>query len=49
MYGQPDEIERHPFEIDTYPYEIWYYYSLRLTMLFVDRDGDGDYRLYETR
>ncbi len=48
-YGQPDEIERHPFEIDSYPYEIWYYYSLGLTLIFVDYYGDGDYRLKETR
>jgi len=48
-YGQPDEIERHPFELDSYPYELWYYYSLGLTFVFVDTYGDGDYRLRETR
>ena len=48
-YGQPNEIERHPFEINTYPYEVWYYYSLGLTFVFVDTFGDGDYQLRETR
>lgn len=48
-YGQPDEIERHPFELNSKPYEVWYYYSLGLTFVFVDTYGDGDYRLRETR
>ncbi|MCD6594173.1 GWxTD domain-containing protein [bacterium] len=48
-YGQPNEIERHPFEIDYYSYEVWYYYSLNLTLVFVDQIGDGDYRLKETK
>ncbi|MEO0262412.1 MAG: GWxTD domain-containing protein [candidate division WOR-3 bacterium] len=45
LYGEPDEIERHPFEIDTYPYEIWYYYNKRLKFVFVDRKGTGEYEL----
>ncbi len=44
-FGQPDDIERHPFELDTYPYEIWRYYSLRKIFVFTDRTGFGDYRL----
>jgi GWxTD domain-containing protein len=44
-FGQPDDIERHPFEIDTYPYVIWRYYSLRKIFVFTDRTGFGDYRL----
>ncbi len=44
-FGQPDDIERHPFEIDTYPFEIWRYYSLRKIFIFADRTGFGDYRL----
>ena len=48
-YGQPDEIERHPFDLNYYPYEIWYYYSLNLTFVFVDRTGDGNYILKETK
>jgi GWxTD domain-containing protein len=44
-FGVPDDIERHPFEIDTYPYVVWRYYNLRRTFLFMDRTGFGDYRL----
>lgn len=49
QYGEPDEIDRHPFDINARPYEIWYYYSLGLTFLFVDTYGDGDYRLIEKK
>jgi len=45
-FGMPDDIERHPFEIDTNPYVIWRYYSLRKTFLFEDRTGFGDFRLH---
>lgn len=45
LYGEPDEIERHPFEIDSYPYEIWYYYNKKLKFVFVDRKGIGEYEL----
>jgi GWxTD domain-containing protein len=44
-FGFPDEIERHPFEVDTMPYEFWRYYNLRKEFLFYDRTGMGDYRL----
>ncbi|MHB2149114.1 GWxTD domain-containing protein [Calditrichota bacterium LG25] len=44
-FGFPDDIERHPFEIDSPPYEVWQYYTLRKTFLFVDYTGFGDYRL----
>lgn len=45
-FGQPDEVERHPFEAGSYPYVIWRYYSVRKTFLFVDRSGFGDYELH---
>ncbi|GAB4371273.1 MAG: hypothetical protein Kow0042_13930 [Calditrichia bacterium] len=45
-FGEPDDIERHPFEINTFPYEIWRYYNLRKTFLFIDRTGFGDYYLH---
>jgi GWxTD domain-containing protein len=45
-FGQPDDIERHPFEIDSVPYEIWRYYSVRKIFVFVDRTGFGDYYLH---
>ena len=45
-FGYPDDIERHPFEIDSKPYEIWRYYSLRKVFYFIDVTGFGDYRLH---
>ncbi|MBI4428475.1 MAG: GWxTD domain-containing protein [Ignavibacteriales bacterium] len=43
--GPPENIERHPFDINTKPYEIWYYYQLQREFVFVDETGFGDYRL----
>jgi len=43
--GPPENIERHPFEMATRPYEIWYYYQLNRECIFVDYSGFGDYRL----
>ncbi len=43
--GPPENVERHPFEMDTKPYEIWYYYQLDRECIFVDYSGFGDYRL----
>ncbi len=43
--GPPDNIERHPFEMGSKPYEIWYYYNLNRECIFVDYSGFGDYRL----
>ena len=45
IYGEPDEIERHPFDPGYKAYEIWYYYYLRKTFYFVDYIGDGTYEL----
>lgn len=45
-FGTPDDIERHPFEINSRPFEIWRYYSIRKTFLFEDYSGFGDYRLH---
>ena len=44
-FGTPENIERHPLEIDSKPYEIWYYYQLSRQFIFVDETGFGDYRL----
>ncbi len=44
-FGFPDDIERHPFEINTVPYEVWRYYNLRKVFVFSDKTGFGDYRL----
>lgn len=44
-YGPPDEIERHPFELNTLPYEIWHYYEMSRVFVFIDRTGFGEYEL----
>ncbi len=44
-YGPPDDIENHSFEIDSPPYEIWYYSNTRKKFIFVDKYGLGDYQL----
>jgi GWxTD domain-containing protein len=43
--GTPDNVERHPFDYDSKPYEIWDYYNLGRSFVFVDENGFGDYRL----
>ncbi len=47
QYGEPDDIDRHPFELDRRPYQIWRYYSQRRIFLFEDTKGDGDYQLQQ--
>ncbi len=44
-FGYPDDVERHPFEIDSVPFVVWRYYALRKIFVFADRSGFGDYRL----
>jgi GWxTD domain-containing protein len=44
-YGEPTDVERHPFEAGSRPYEIWYYSALALRFEFVDVTGFGDYTL----
>jgi len=44
-YGDPNDIERHPFDMDQKPYEIWQYYDLNREFTFIDATGFGDYRL----
>ena len=45
LLGPPNSIDRHPFEIDTKPYEVWYYYRRNRRFIFMDATGFGDYRL----
>ncbi|MBI5476515.1 MAG: GWxTD domain-containing protein [Ignavibacteriales bacterium] len=45
IFGPPSNIERHPFDIDSKPYEIWTYYDISREFIFVDVTGFGDYRL----
>ncbi len=45
-FGPPSNVERHPFDSDSKPYEIWEYYDQNRSFVFVDQTGFGDYRLY---
>lgn len=45
IFGEPNNIERHPYEMDSKPYEIWEYYQDNKRFVFVDNTGFGDYRL----
>jgi GWxTD domain-containing protein len=43
--GPPNNIDRHPFDYDAKPYEIWEYYEMNQQFVFMDETGFGDYRL----
>jgi GWxTD domain-containing protein len=45
IFGPPGAVDRHPFEMDSKPYEIWSYFDLNFSAIFVDQTGFGDYRL----
>lgn len=45
IFGSPNNVDRHPFDIDAKPYEVWSYYELNHQFVFVDQTGFGDYRL----
>ena len=47
VYGDPDDIERHPNEPNSYEYEIWFYNSLQngVRFIFADFETHGNYRL----
>ena len=45
LLGPPNSVDRHPFDEDTKPYEIWSYYDYNTRVVFVDNTGFGDYRL----
>lgn len=45
LLGPPDSIDRHPFEVNSKPYEVWTYYDLNRSFIFIDDTGFGDYRL----
>ena len=49
-YGPPDEIESHPKPEGRYAFEEWMYHHVegvgdKVVVTFVDRSGDGDWRL----
>jgi len=45
ILGAPNSVDRHPFEYDSKPYEVWEYYQINRQFVFVDATGFGDYRL----
>jgi GWxTD domain-containing protein len=45
ILGPPNNIDRHPFNYDSKPYEVWEYYELNRSFIFLDESGFGDYRL----
>ncbi|MGE5498748.1 MAG: GWxTD domain-containing protein, partial [Syntrophothermus sp.] len=47
LYGEPDEIERYPNDMDKKPYEIWRYNSIEggVVFIFGDISGFSDYQL----
>lgn len=50
IYGPPDEVESVPFQVDGFPYEIWYYYQAGTQyFVFLDRNANGNYmQIYST-
>jgi GWxTD domain-containing protein len=45
IFGPPSDIERHPFDSESKPYEIWYYHTINRYFVFMDESGFGEYRL----
>jgi GWxTD domain-containing protein len=45
IFGAPSNIDKHPFDQDSKPYEIWEYYDINKEFVFIDNTGFGDYRL----
>ena len=47
LYGAPSEVERHPYDSETVPYEIWYYNEIEGGVIFVfaDYSGFSNYKL----
>ena len=45
LLGSPNNVDRHPFDLESKPYEVWQYYELNRSFVFVDETGFGDYHL----
>lgn len=43
--GAPDDVERHPFDTDMYPYDVWFYYRWNIRFIFQSSSGYGELRL----
>ena len=41
IYGEPDEIERYPNDLDKKPYEIWHYNQIEGGVIFIFGDVTG--------
>ncbi len=46
-YGEPDEIENRPNEVDSKPYQVWYYNSIEggVEFVFCDLSGYSQFQL----
>ncbi|NBC15866.1 MAG: GWxTD domain-containing protein [Bacteroidetes bacterium] len=45
LFGEPDFVERHPYNFNAKPYQVWYYYRIGKQFIFVDENGVGNYEL----
>jgi GWxTD domain-containing protein len=45
IFGPPNSVDRHPYDMDAKPYEVWSYFEMNHQFIFVDQTGFGDYRL----
>ena len=45
VFGRPGELRRRSVDIDSNPYEIWYYSGIDRRFVFLDKSGFGDYKL----
>ena len=45
ILGSPSNVDRHPFDLESKPYEVWQYYEFNKSFVFIDETGFGDYRL----
>jgi GWxTD domain-containing protein len=47
VYGAPDDVDRHPNDAESRPYEIWSYNGIQggVIFVFVQRSSGGDYEL----
>jgi GWxTD domain-containing protein len=44
-FGPPNNVDRHPIDAYSKPYEVWEYYDINRSFVFTDNTGFGDYRL----
>ena len=47
VYGQPDDIENHNWEVGIAPYKVWHYFTGggKHSFYFIDRNREGIYSL----